>query len=118
MSFHRIVEDASLYQAKAVLSPEQWKDRVTPTQYKDYIIDLDKFVDSPSIVYACRMEADGTFTVLKDNGITAKMAHTFAGWPISAPLGKVFDLDPLSPKPVVEPILEPPILDPEVKPVG
>jgi hypothetical protein len=100
--FHRIIEDVS--QSLSKVSEELWKDKTAPTQYRDYIIDTDKFVDSPSIVYACRMDAVGSFTVLKDTGLTAKMLHTFGGWPISAPAGKVVDLDPLAPKTIYIPI--------------
>lgn len=73
-----------------------WRDTVLPAaEYEDLIVEADRFIDAPEILYACRMDADGGFTVLKDTvGLIEKMGHTFAGWPISSPIGKVVDLDP------------------------
>lgn len=94
--FIRIVRPKQAQKGDAAI---EWRDKVSQAvQYEDRIIEADKFLDDGSILYACQLEADGTFTVLKDTGITAKMGHTFAGWPISAPMGKVTDPDPLAPK--------------------
>lgn len=78
-----------------------WKDKVQNTiTYRDYLIEAPAFQDAVGIVYACTLDK-GAYVVLKDAGLTAKMAHTFAGWPISAPLGPVTNPDPLAPATVV-----------------
>lgn len=81
---------------------ERWPDKAQPTTiYRDEVesqpANFDPSKDA-SILYCCRENSPGDFDVLLDTGLAPKMMHTFAGWPISAPVGKVSDPDPLAPK--------------------
>ena len=96
MSFFRLVRQAAAQKDERKVA---WRDRLLAVEYEDQIIEADRFTDDASILYACAMDADGGFTVLKDSaGLIEKMGHTFAGWPISSPVGKVTELDPRAPR--------------------
>jgi hypothetical protein len=81
-----------------------WRDKLAQaTVYKDELVEGDdaevaKLVADVTVIYACKQLSPTEYEVVKDTGLTAKMGHTFAGWPISAPVGKVTDMDPLAPK--------------------